>query len=203
MNSGHAYPSCVQTRENPPYKGGCLKIGLDRKGEMNQNTPNPGVALRWPHPCYLPIEWGSKGCPLNVNLRPGVVLDIQVWLPARDGDGKCRLLAEALWLTPEESAWQRLWRRQRHHNQIGKTRGYRHSHHQSPHAFSGIFVCGSGRSPVYWSWSLIKINSFHNNIWFDCENRRHKIWVHIILVAKVKISFIKNNPKLYALLLFI
>ena len=56
---------------------------------MNQNTPNPGVALRWPHPCSLPIEWGSRGCPPNVNLRPRVVLDTQVWLPARDGDGMC------------------------------------------------------------------------------------------------------------------
>ena len=80
---------CVQTRENPPYKGGCPKIGLDRRGGMNQNTPNPGVALRWPHPCSLPIEWGSRGCPSNANLRPRMVLDIQVWLPARDGDGMC------------------------------------------------------------------------------------------------------------------
>ena len=56
---------------------------------MNQNTPNPGVALRWPHPCSLPIEWGSRGCPPNANLRPRVVLDTQVWLPARDGDGMC------------------------------------------------------------------------------------------------------------------
>ena len=37
---------------------------------MNQNTPNPGLALRWPHPCSLPIEWGSWGRPPNVNLRP-------------------------------------------------------------------------------------------------------------------------------------
>ena len=56
---------------------------------MNQNTPNPGVALRWPHPCSLPIEWGSRGCPPNANLRPRVELDTQVWLPARYGDGMC------------------------------------------------------------------------------------------------------------------
>ena len=30
---------------------------------MNQNTPNPRLALRWPHPCSLPIEWGKRGCP--------------------------------------------------------------------------------------------------------------------------------------------
>ena len=78
----------MQTRENPPYKGGCQKIGLDRRGGMNQNTPNPGLALRWPHPCSLPIEWGSRGGPPNVNLRPRVILDTQVWLPVRDGDGR-------------------------------------------------------------------------------------------------------------------
>ena len=70
---------CVQTRENPPYKGGCPKIGLDRRGGMNQNTPNPGVALRWPHPCSIPIEWGIRGRPPNepstVIERSGVVLD--------------------------------------------------------------------------------------------------------------------------------
>ena len=87
MNLGQAYSG--QTEENPLYKGGCPKIGLDRRGGMNQNTPNPGLALRWPHPCSLPIEWGKRGCPPNVNLRPRVVLDAQVWLPARDGDGMC------------------------------------------------------------------------------------------------------------------
>ena len=46
---------------------------------MNQNTPNPGVALRWPHPCSIPIEWGIRGRPPNepstVIERSGVVLD--------------------------------------------------------------------------------------------------------------------------------
>ena len=55
---------------------------------MNQNTPNPGLTLRWPHPCSLPIEWGRRGCPPNVNLQPRVVLDTQVWLPARDGNDR-------------------------------------------------------------------------------------------------------------------
>ena len=55
---------------------------------MNQNTPNLRLALRWPHPCSLLIEWGSRGCPPNVNLQPRVVLDTQVWLPARDEDGR-------------------------------------------------------------------------------------------------------------------
>ena len=62
------------------------KDWLGQEGEMNQNSPNPGLAPRWPHPCTLPIEWGSRGCPPNANLRPRVVLDTQVWLPARDRD---------------------------------------------------------------------------------------------------------------------
>ena len=137
---------------------------------MNQNTPNPGIALKWPHPCSLPFEWGSRGCPPNANLRPRVVLETQVWLPARDGDGKCCLLAEALWLTPEESAWQRLWRGLRYHNRLRATSGWRNQrvqttkNHQSPHAFSGVFACGSAGSFGYGGWPLIKINSFHNNI---------------------------------------
>ena len=41
-------------------------------------------------PSLLSTHWmGSRGCPPNVNLRPRVVLDTQVWLQARDGDGKC------------------------------------------------------------------------------------------------------------------
>ena len=65
---------------------------------MNQNTPNPRLALRLPHPCSLPIEWGKRGCPPNVNLRTRVVLDTQVWLPARDGDERNHSSAECFML---------------------------------------------------------------------------------------------------------
>ena len=58
------------------------------QGEGWTRIPKPGLALRWPHPCSLHIEWGSRGCPPNVNLRPRVVQDTQVWLSARDGDGR-------------------------------------------------------------------------------------------------------------------
>ena len=51
---------------------------------MNQNTPNPGLALRWYHPCSLPIEWGSRGCPRTTLNHGGT--GHQVWLPVRDGD---------------------------------------------------------------------------------------------------------------------
>ena len=61
LNSGQAYFG--QTGENPPYKGGWWKIDYHQEGGMNQISPNYGLALRWPHPCSLPIEWGSRGCP--------------------------------------------------------------------------------------------------------------------------------------------
>ena len=48
---------------------------------------------------------------LEYQFRPRVVLDIQVWLPVRDGDGRSHFLAEPLCLIPEESAGQRLWER--------------------------------------------------------------------------------------------
>ena len=139
---------------------------------MNKNTLNLGVALRWSHPCSLPIEWSSRGYPSNVNLRPW-----GYWTPRSDclqgtEIGEAAIQAVALWLTPEESTWQRLWRGQRYHNRLraqsgGESRGNRHSRHQLPHAFSGILACGSGAPLGYGGWPLIKINSFHKNIWFD------------------------------------
>ena len=104
-NSGQAYFG--QTEENPTYKGGWWKIGYHQEGRDEPEYPNPRLALRWPHPCSLPIEWGSWGCPSNVNLRLLVVLDTQVWLPARNGDGRSHLLLKALCLILEESAWQK------------------------------------------------------------------------------------------------
>ena len=49
--------------ENHPYKGGWLEIGPLRREGMNQNTPNPGLTLRWQHPSSSThwMEWRS--CP--------------------------------------------------------------------------------------------------------------------------------------------
>ena len=160
----------MQTRENPPYKGGCPKIGLDRRGGMNQNTPNPGLALRWPHPCSLPIEWGREavprmrtfdhewywtlrsGCRQGMEMGGAAILASGIMINSR---GERR--TKALEGTEEDN-------QQTPSNSGGETRGYRHSHHQSPHAFSGIFACGSGGSPGYGGWPLNKINSFHKTL---------------------------------------
>ena len=132
---------------------------------MNQNTPNPGLALRWPHPCSLPIEWGSRGCPPNVNLRPRMVLDTQVWVSARDGyGGSCHPSSGIMIKSRGERMTKALERsgvrQQTPSTTGGETRGYRHSHHQLLHAFSGIFECGSGGSPSYGGWPLINLILF-------------------------------------------
>ena len=100
--------SCMQSEENHPYNGGWLKIGSVRIGGMNQNTPNPGLTLRWPNSSLVHPLNGVKRLSPN-NLRPRVELDTLVWLSVRDGDGRSHLLTEALCLIPKESAWQRLW----------------------------------------------------------------------------------------------
>ena len=123
----HYWLPRVYTGENLPYKGGCQKIGSDRRGGMNQNTLNPGLDLRWPNPWGSIHEWGREAT-LRTTLNH-VGTGHQVWLPIRDGDEKSNLLAVTLWLTSEESAWQRFWRGQRkttdsEHNQVRETRGY-------------------------------------------------------------------------------
>ena len=73
---------CMQIKENPLYKGGWLTIGSARREEMNQSTPNHGLALRWSTLAASPIEWGEEDVPES-NIRPRVVLDTQVWLSSR------------------------------------------------------------------------------------------------------------------------
>ena len=75
----------MQTRENPPYKGGCPKIGLDRRGGMNQYPPNPGVALGRPSSLGWPLWIGLSHCPRMLTRDHGGT-GHQVWLPARGGD---------------------------------------------------------------------------------------------------------------------
>ena len=121
---------------------------------MNQNTPNPGIALRRPHPCSLPIEWSSRGCPPNVNLRPRVVLNAQVWLPARDGDKRSHSLLKALCLILEESARQRLKKGQRQNNRLQAHKSWRNQRESAImlptlREFT-TFECGYGRSSLPW-----------------------------------------------------
>ena len=146
---------------------------------MNQNTPNPGLALRWPHPCSLPIEWGRWGCPPNVNLRPRVVLDAQVWLPARDGDGMCCHPSSGIMINSRGERRTKVLERTEEfptdseQHQAEKPEGTDYSHHQLLHAFSGIFACGSG-GPLaagvgLWIKLILFIITFDLIVWiFEC-----------------------------------
>ena len=121
LNSGQAYSG--QTGENPPYKGGWWKIGYHQEGGMSQKTLNPRLALRWPHLCSIPNEWGRWGCP-----RMSTFDHEWYWTP-RFGWRQGTEMGEAapssgIWLTPEESAWQRLWRRQRKDNRLRAQSGW-------------------------------------------------------------------------------
>ena len=139
-NSGQAYSG--QTGENPLYKGGWWKIGYHQEGRDKSEYLNPRLALGWPHPCSLPIEWGSRGCPRMSILDHG-----WYWTP-RSG---CRQQTDigqptspVLWSTPEESAWQRFWRRQRTADSERSGRRNQKIQTQSP----PIFSCVSGISHV-------------------------------------------------------
>ena len=76
---------------------------------MKTNTPKYELTFRWTNATLFThwMEW--RGCHSNFNLQSRVVLDTQVWLQTRDQDERSHLLAEALWLIPEESAEQRPW----------------------------------------------------------------------------------------------
>ena len=70
---------------------------------MNQNTPNPRVALKSSYPCSLPIELGSIGYPSNANLQfsggtghPGLAA-------GNDGDERSHPPLKTLCLILEES----------------------------------------------------------------------------------------------------
>ena len=82
------------------------------------------------------------------------------------------ILAVALWLTPEESAWQRLWRGQRHHNRLRAQSGWRNQREQTqstpiPTCVQWNFRMWLWRIPGYGGWPLIIINSSHNNNWIE------------------------------------
>ena len=134
---------------------------------MNQNTPNKGLALRWPHPWSLLIEWGSRGSPRTTLNHGGT--GHQLWLPVRDGDERSCHPSNGIMINSRGERRTKALERTKDLQQTPSKTGRRNQRvqTQSPHSFSGIFACGSGGSPSYWGWPLIKINSFHNNIWFD------------------------------------
>ena len=136
---------------------------------MNQNTPNPRLALRWPHPCNSTHWMGREGVPECQPSTTGV-LDAQVWLLTRDRDERSHPLLKALCLILEESAWQRLKKRQRQNNKLRAHKGWRNQK-DSAEMLSTLcefytFKCGSGDPPCFGGWPLINLIPFI--ITFDC-----------------------------------
>ena len=97
------------------------------------------------------------------------------------------ILVMALWLTPEERAWRRLWRWQKkatdsEHIRLEKPEGTDTVTTNFPHAFNGIFAFGSGGSPGYGGWPLNNIIPFiiiFDLIWFSSRNLAHESLLEI------------------------
>ena len=165
---------------------------------MNQNTPNPRLALRLPQPCSLPIEWGSRGCPPNVNLRPWSFQSMGGTGHPRSGCrqgtemGGAAILARGIMInsrgerrTKALEGTEDLPTDSEQH-QAEKPEGTDCSHHQSSHAFSGIFTCGSGGPLATGVGLWLKLIPFI--ITFDL------IYCNISLfMVKFKIAYLKNN----------
>ena len=93
--------------------------------------------------------------------------------------GGAAILAEALWLTPEgERRTKALERTEEFptdskQHQVEKPEGTDYSHHQFPHAFSGIFACGSGwplaMEVGLWIKLILFIITF-DLIWYQINN---------------------------------
>ena len=77
---------------------------------MNQNTPNPGLALRWPNPLhpYPPIEWGKEAVPWIEPSTTGGTRHPYLTV-GKGRRWRNNLYGRRLCLIPEESTWQQLW----------------------------------------------------------------------------------------------
>ena len=90
---------CIQTEENPPYKGGWLEIDPARRGGMNQNTPNLGLTLMWHHSSFFTHWIGLRSCPRMSTFDHG-----WYWIP-RSG---CRQGTEMREATPSRGIMLKL-----------------------------------------------------------------------------------------------
>ena len=92
----------------------------------------------------------AGGCPLNLNLRPRVVPDTQIWPSARDGYGKSYLLSEGIVLNS---------RGERGTNSLGgtevKSRYQEATRSETRGDYLGDFAKPFSRSLTTWSSCLI------------------------------------------------
>ena len=73
----------MQTGKNLLYKGGWLKIGYSQEERDEAEYPTPRLAQWWTTHCCFLIKLGKEAVH-ELNLGPWVVLDIQVWMPAKN-----------------------------------------------------------------------------------------------------------------------
>ena len=100
-----------------------------------------------------------------------------VLLPARDGDGKCYHPSSGIMINSrEERRTKALEGTEVEQQTPSNIRSEKPERTDTVDTNSHMrlvefFACGSGGSPGYGGWPLIKINSFHNNIWFDFKEK--------------------------------
>ena len=128
---------------------------------MNQNTPNLGVALKWPHPLGRPLWIGLGYCPRMTNHWPR-----WFWPPGlAAGKGwwwKVSPSPDGLRSTSVESAGQRHWgdpSRTDIKDRLGETRGITPDTHAPP-GDASPYVLSSGGSggfkPWWFYWARIE-----------------------------------------------
>ena len=174
-NSGQAY-SVLTDRRKSSLKRRLVEDRLPPGGEGWTRIPQtPGLALKWPHPCSLHIEWGSRGCPPNVNLRttgssgnPGLAAG-KGWRWEKSPSAEGIILNS--WVERRTKTQERTETGQQTPDikRVGETRGNQLI--CLPHYVNSPWLSVALEDPpCLWAWSLIKINSLHNNIWFICLN---------------------------------
>ena len=156
--------------EKSSYKGGWLEIGPVKKWGMNQNIPNPGLTLRWPHSSSSTHWMGWRSCH-QISTFDMSGTGHWVWMTARDVDEKTTL-TEVICLIPEESAAQRLKEGLESEQTSGairsEARGNRQDEFANPFLMHHLWLDGhdSGGSLSKMTTSF-NINSLHNKILFD------------------------------------
>ena len=165
-----AYPYVTRLGENPPYKGGCPKIGSDRRGGMNQNTPNPRLVLRWPHPRDLTL-WIGHGHYSQNNPKPR-----WYWTPGVAAGKEWRWekspLQMGIMLNSRGERMTKALEGTEVEQQTPSKWGWETSGEQAVMAFHTRSSVALGDYPRWGGWHLINLITMHNNdlIWYALLN---------------------------------
>ena len=167
-----AYPYVTRLEENPPYKGGCPKIGWDRRGGMNQNTPNPRLVLRWHYPRDLTL-WIGHGHYSQNNPKP-----LWYWTPGVAAGKEWRWekspLQMGIMLNSRGERMTKALEGTEVEQQTPSKWGWETSGEQAVMAFHTRSSVALGDYPRWGGWPLINLITMHNNdliaIWEDISD---------------------------------